>query len=1227
MKIIKNIIKNIAATTVLSVLSLFIVVYDVFSTPYPVTTFPSYLQNSFVVRFTGCFTKWIWENISKLIQDDGIAGSSDDLCPAGQYGLFSGSEPSFSSTEVSCGWKTLNMINAIIMSLLDKQKDISMRGIPDDPVLCCCNPAKDPKNCTGPNVSSSSLPISLRCPPQFPNLGDCLKLKPEATNYKVTNYIEGTPPHKIIRGYQAWSVTWVAAPGSSTAYWVGLLDQCIPLPLAGNICINLSLDDVCKGGTCGPVRGYNSTLGYCVYTPCWGDNNVPCATDVYMSSTTDGWIIRYDPRYAFIWTYFDRSQNSCGMGWGIEDPNMPPPTYNGKNFTGNEGFLTLDLMLGTNSNPVLIDIDAATPARDDLLVPPISWDTIPPGAIAMAPGKTDCNPETPDYEVDCYVRAYLQAIGMLKLKVGLTFYLEHRTYNWPHIQDIGIGIREINFSEAPWLSLALQWRWFGKGCSNCVRSKITEKAIQTFAFLDTIMRGLFRYSYIPIGAQKYFGPLVFDISNMTQISTSHLFPTWVRPITQDDLLIDIALGGDPVYGTRVLRSKACFAENGVGSLVTGRNELYLIASAMIDLDLFRKRTAWKDPNQWADHRLPGCGYLGSPYHPAPNMFPGPTTFGQLPHAGSKDSALVSCDSNATAIGISIFENVFTYLISDVASSGVMCLALSQKGRGLASSIPLPIWTVGQMKMTMPELYNFLESEFGSDVTDIPIIFVFKPKFTFGSVPTPSARLWNDLSVVSGTGIPITADVIFYLPNNDLEIWVDVDKEIEQWGCGPGEYSDSGDPPFICIECQIGNSPPGLGWCSSFPSGSTPPQRLEIEVGPSGNRFVNNFPDCVSFIDCDTTIGKPADRNRERRFLGQFNVSVRFTLDLNLYGCGRASGKFFSGLGDWGFPTTWYNPWNPLQPGNCTTVSHLRRIDLTSGVISRVLSFDVTNDSGRVRVYYPFSNGTFSSYIADFLAVMLSGELALDAQLGYTLSAIFDPDSKLYSSDPQFNNVLRIGGHPKGGTADRLIHTYITRDDIGNLDPDPVPAYQQRFLTIAIDFQGFIHPDWFYHIISQLLRGEKISPYQGSGGGGEGGGDCGIACTPEGPKIKIFDEISSNNKQSDPLEKIVGIWRKITNGEEHFISFRDIQEFVKKVEKSGLVVPMKKNENGGIDDFPPETVVEYVQASQHQTIIKLSCVDDYTKPDNCWFGWRWKGKRWQPWIQSNTIEIRGLPHGE
>ena len=76
--------------------------------------------------------------------------------------------------------------------------------------------------------------------------------------------------------------------------------------------------------------------------------------------------------------------------------------------------------------------------------------------------------------------------------------------------------------------------------------------------------------------------------------------------------------------------------------------------------------------------------------------------------------------------------------------------------------------------------------------------------------------------------------------------------------------------------------PGLGWCSSFPFGYTPPQRLEIEVGPSGNRFVNNFTDCVSYIDCDTTIGKLVDRYHERRFLGKFNVSVRFTLAPNCY---------------------------------------------------------------------------------------------------------------------------------------------------------------------------------------------------------------------------------------------------------------------------------------------------------------------------------------------------------
>jgi hypothetical protein len=629
---------------------------------------------------------------------------------------------------------------------------------------------------------------------------------------------------------------------------------------------------------------------------------------------------------------------------------------------------------------------------------------------------------------------------------------------------------------------------------------------------------------------------------------------------------------------------------------------------MIDLDLFRRGTDWKNTTQWYDHRITSCGYVPPPYgnHPAPSMIAGPTQFSQLPHAGSKDSDLVSCDpsiSTGTFVGISIFQNVFTYLVSDIATSGLMCLAISQKGEGFASGLPLPIWTVGQMKLMIPDLYNFLESEFGSNVTDMPMIFVFKPK-PYAAYPgfpqTPTASFTSDLPPNTVDPLPITADVLLTLPNNDFEIWVDVDNEIEQWGMGPGEVGPG--------TCGAGTGTMS-GWCGSappgpFPNHPTSPGRITIDVGPAGNAFINNFPDCVSWIDCDTTVGNPSDRVRERRFIAQFNVGVTLALDLNFLGCGRRSYKVFGNLASYGFPDAWYNPFDPLLAGNCTTVAHLRRVDLTLGVISRVGSVDVTNDSGTPKVYYPFSNNTFAGYLADFIAVILSGALALDAQLGYTLSAILDPNNDLWSATPGSNRVVRIGGHTAGGTADRLTHSYIARDDVGNNDLDP-SLYPQQFLTIAIDLQGFIHPNFFYGVISQLLSGSTNL----------------FGSAPR------FVADGNGEANLDSLDPLVEVWQKINNGGEHFISFRDIQEFVKKVEKSGLVVPMKKNENGGIDDFPPETVVEYVQASQPKTIIKLSCVDDYTKPDNCWFGWRWKGKMWQPWIQSDTIEIRGLPDGE
>jgi hypothetical protein len=231
---------------------------------------------------------------------------------------------------------------------------------------------------------------------------------------------------------------------------------------------------------------------------------------------------------------------------------------------------------------------------------------------------------------------------------------------------------------------------------------------------------------------------------------------------------------------------------------------------------------------------------------------------------------------------------------------------------------------------------------------------------------------------------------------------------------------------------------------------------------AGNEFRNNFPDCVSFVDCDSTIGNPSDRIRERRFIGQFNVGVTLALDLNFLGCGRRSYKAFGNLGAWGFPDTWYNPWNPASTGNCTTVSHLRRVDLTLGVISRVGSVDVTNDSGAVRVYYPFSGGTFAGYIADFIAVILSGSLALDAQVGYTLSAILDPDDNLYSATPANNNVVRIGGHTRGGTADRLTHTYIARDDVGNSNPILVLIHN-NFLLLRLIYKDLFTPTSFMEL--------------------------------------------------------------------------------------------------------------------------------------------------------------------
>lgn len=1129
----------------------------------PSNRFPYYLSHTVVLRLTGCMNSWLQDEINYIFRD--LAGSGDDLCPPGQHT----GGGSFSGANVSCAYKTLNFINAILMDLLDQQDNT--------PVECCCDPNRDSENCTGPATTG--------CPTQFPNRASCMALKPEATNYYV------------IQGYQAWATGITSMPGNVTVYWKGLLDQCLPVPLMGTMCLNISLDDVCNGASCGPVSGYNGTThpGFCAYPPYTGnlDANV-CDDNLYQSASRDRFILSYDVANGVVvnFTVGESSGISCGMGPANYN-------YNGKVFTGNEGFLTIDLQLGAAGNPLRIDIDAATPSpgnRKDFG----NFQIAPNRATNVAPGKGDCDPNTPWYQGDCYVRAYLQASGALKLALGATLYLEHRTDNWPHMQDIGIAVRSIDFSAPPWISLQLDWRWTESGCTapstTCRRRDITIKAAKLIEFVDLVLRGLFRYDWIPSSLQQYFGPVVFDITDLVQQKIDYIAPTWSRPVTADTLKLDISMGGEPVLGTNVLRSKSCFANTGVG-LATNRNELYLIAHGMIDTDLFRQGFA-DDFN----HILPSCGYLGAPTHPAFTPAAFPTQFPHLPHAGSSDSAsLASCESSGTFVGISFHQNIFSHLVSDIASSGVMCLAIHKDGQGLFSSLPVPIFTVGQAKLLIPDLYNFLESEFGPDVTDIPLIFVIKPKFVsaypgFPNVPqadlVPDTSPWNPL--------PITGDVLLTLPNNDVEIWVDVDNVVEQWGYGPGD-SPTG-------TCTIGTTPASTGWCQNFNTYTTAPGRIQIDRPPAGNAndFINNFPDCVSFIDCDTTIGNPTDRPNERRFIAQFNVGVTLGLDLNLYGCGRLSGKVFGNLSSWGFSTTWYNPWNPSTAGNCTNVSHLRRVDLTVGVVSRVGTVSVFNEASVVRSYYPFSGGTFNAFLADAIAVLLSSQLALDAQVGYTLSPIIDPNDDLYNAVAANNNVLRIGGHTKGGTATVLTHTYITRDDIGNGNPDPAPAYQQSFLTIAIDLQGIIHPNFIYNTISSLM-----------------GGSTDLLAPP------IFGATVGNfNKLQLLISRLEDLKRRVDSGQE--VSFKigvdEIKKIVRDIEDRGYVVPTRRQNL--VDDFPPEVIVDWVDARTERTVIKLSCIDDRTASNNCWYSWRWAGGRglWRQWQQSDQIEIKGLPDG-
>lgn len=1134
----------------------------------PENRFPFYLQHAAVLRLTGCMNQWLQDEINYIFRD--LAGTGDDLCPAGQHT----GGGSFSAGPVSCAHKTRNFINAILMDFLD-QDDTSK-------VECCCDPTRDVSNCTGPATTG--------CPTQYPNRGTCTKLKPEATNYYV------------IQGFQAWATGVTSMPGNITVYWKGLMDQCLPVPLMGTLCLNISLDDVCSGSSCGPILNYNGTTnpGNCAYPPYTGnlDPNI-CDDGLYQSSTRDRFILWYDVVNGVIvnFTVGESQGLSCGMG----------PTgynYNGKIFTGNEGFLTIDIQLGSAGTPLRLDIDAATPSpgnRKDFG----NFQIAPNRATNVAPGKNDCDPGTPLNQGDCYVRAYLQASGALKIALGATLYLEHRADGWPHMQDIGIAVRSIDFSSPPWISLQLDWRWTEHGCttpSTCLRRDITLKATRLIEFIDLVLRGLFSYSWIPSGLQQYFGPVVFDITDITQQEIDFIVPTWSRPKQTDTLFLDISLGGDPVLNTNVLRSKSCFAHTGVGP-GTNRNELYLIAHGMIDFSMFRRN----QENNF-DHLLPACGYLGSPTHPS--FAPGAvvTQFPHLPHAGVRDSqSLTSCEGQATFIGISFHQNVFSYVVSDLASSGTMCLVLHKDAEGFVSSLPLPIFTVGQARLLIPDLYKFLESEFGSEVTDIPLVFVVKPKpyFVAGFPSAPQAQLVDD----SGpwNPLPITGDVLLTLPNNDIEIWVDVDNVVEQWGYGPNDDATgtcSYGYDAATMDCYVAGF--------DFPGGTTPPGLGQISRPPAGNAndFINNFPDCVSFIDCDTTLGKPSDRTRERRFITQFNVGVTLGLDLNLYGCGRLSGKVFGNLPAWGFSSTWYNPWNPATAGDCTTVSHLRRIDLTVGVLSRVGVVSIYNDATTIRSYYPFSGGTYNAFIADAIAVLLSSQLALDAQLGYTLSPIVDPNDDLYSSTPANNRVLRIGGHTAGSSVVNLTGTYIRRDDVGNQDPDPSPSHQQSFLTIAIDLQGILHPNFLYDQISKLM-----------------GGSTDLVAPP------VFGVIEETPNALKNLLYFLDKFRKAVEGGQEVrfrIGIDDIKDMIRNAEERGYVVPKAGIKQNLVEDFPPEVLVDWIDARTERTVIKLSCVDDYTPSSNCWYSWRWAGEGrrglWRQWQQSDEIEIRGLPDG-
>lgn len=690
-------------------------------------------------------------------------------------------------------------------------------------------------------------------------------------------------------------------------YCSGLLDTGINIPLIGDLYINLALEDRCN------------------------DSTDTCALDF---SQADGYIIWYDTTASQV----NITNGTTGVQCGFD--------------TWPVAYLEIEFIL----SDFKVDIDTVTPAPDIETPDP-------------APGETDCDDQQAGRQASCYVRAVLMGRGDVRIRVGATIYFEHRIGSTPHMQDIGISILRIDIMQDPWVSIQLDWMAVEDNNAS-PRYEISQKASKLVQFLDLVLRLLADKSDISSGIVGFFGPIPFDLTEDFQDSATHFLPSLHRPLDEDDIWYDIAIGGPdicnvPEYSafcaaqgiasSGILRSLSCSSQPD-----WGENDLVLISHMQIDTD-FREAPSSGPPPSGND--MPCCTVDAAYASACPYPDPG--------YPNAPWSSVPSSDANAPLsnnspisnwqIGIAIHENVLTHALASVIDQGIMCISMHEEAPDLGDTIG-KFLTGESLEFLMPDIYEDLEEDYGDDATQIPVIIALNPRYIdvagtsscanelgIGANPYPYADILNP--TVAEYGIPPTyADVRLCIPAIDVMFWVDGDQTIENL---------------------------------------------------SGNDFPINQAQHPNDLD--------------RRHLIDFGMSLDIGFDLDIYGCGR---NLIANT-PWWLPPAWGGPG---LSGNCTNTPFMRRVNATAYLNPELIGITVTNS------YYGVVEPiNWISQVADALGIILDSILSMQIQAGFTLRPFIDPNDALAIAD-----VLRIGDCDlsAGGVqndCDQLADTRIRRD--------------------------------------------------------------------------------------------------------------------------------------------------------------------------------------------------------